>query len=54
MGFRLAGGGRQPAPTSELRLGDVQARELCSQLLLWSRVAPIMQREGSCAQKSAP
>lgn len=44
MGFRPAGGGRMPVPASDLGLGDVQAKELCSsQLLLWSKVAPVWQ-----------
>lgn len=42
-----------PVPTSSLGLGDVQAKELHSQLLLWSKVIPVWQPDGSCALRSA-
>lgn len=42
MGFRPAGRGQRPVLATTLGLGDVQARELRSQLLLWSKVTPIL------------
>lgn len=42
-----------PVPASNLGLGDIQAKELHSQLLLWSKVIPLWQPEGTCALRSA-